>query len=490
MQKENYNNTLVNTLHATSPRYATSIFIIILLGFYCFIGQGLRGVYDRDEGRYSCVANNMVDSGDWVTPILNTETLHWTKPPMQYWTVAVSVKIFGKNEFAIRFPESLSFFLVILLIYGMSKLLLDERAWVAPLIYATFIFPFSASNVLTTDNVLTLFETAAVFAFVKAVWGNKKYSFWMLTMWFFFGLAFMTKGPVGLLPLITIVIYRYWTRSSKHRGKLLWFPGIIIFLMVVMPWFIMVTHKHPGLLTYFINDEVVGRVKGIHHRNAQWYGAFSVYIPVLLLGTLPWTYWLVRGGYHAIRNFMREKRQWLTSLNEKTKFLLLWVICPLVIFFVAKSRLPLYILPLFVPLSLMLGMQLCKNSSLWTVPRLRLLGGWMILLLLSRIITAYIPSHSDARPLANEIQRLDTKPYDEIYFYNINPRYGLGFYLNTEIEGGDAAGVIDEVNEKENILWISKTSQRDELIKVLQQHFRKQLKTVGTVGKKYTVLQE
>jgi 4-amino-4-deoxy-L-arabinose transferase-like glycosyltransferase len=60
--------------------------IVLALGFL-----GTRGIWDPDEGRYTNVALNMLDSGDWLNPRRNDEVGHWTKPPLTYWAIAASV---------------------------------------------------------------------------------------------------------------------------------------------------------------------------------------------------------------------------------------------------------------------------------------------------------------------------------------------------------------------------------------------------------------
>ena len=72
---------------------------------------GSRGIWDPDEGRYTNVALNMLDSGDWLNPRRNDEIGHWTKPPLTYWAIASSVMVFGTNTWAARLPAALSYLL-------------------------------------------------------------------------------------------------------------------------------------------------------------------------------------------------------------------------------------------------------------------------------------------------------------------------------------------------------------------------------------------
>ncbi|HET7925866.1 MAG TPA: glycosyltransferase, partial [Rhodanobacteraceae bacterium] len=60
-------------------------FIVLLVLAYAIAFQGMRGLYSPDEGRYTNVALNMLDSGDWLKPMLHPEVEHWSKPPLTYW---------------------------------------------------------------------------------------------------------------------------------------------------------------------------------------------------------------------------------------------------------------------------------------------------------------------------------------------------------------------------------------------------------------------
>ena len=198
--------------------------ILIVLGLlvYCLAFQGTRSLWEPDDGRYSAAAMEMIRHGDWLKPQLHREQPHWAKPPLTYWAIAASVSCFGRNEFAARLPSSLSYFLTIGLVYLLGRLFLNRRAWLAPLVYATFIMPSVASNIITTDGLLTLWETTAICAFAYAAWGDNRSAapLWMLVMWGAFGFAFLTKGPPGLLPLIAVFICHALNRRSYEICQL------------------------------------------------------------------------------------------------------------------------------------------------------------------------------------------------------------------------------------------------------------------------------
>ncbi len=115
---------------------------------------GLRGIWDADEGRYTNVALQMVDSGDWLSPHRSEHTGHWTKPPLTYWAIAASVEVFGRNPWAARLPGSLAYLLCAWLAFRIARRLAPGSERVAALAFATMLVPFGAAHYITTDFLL------------------------------------------------------------------------------------------------------------------------------------------------------------------------------------------------------------------------------------------------------------------------------------------------------------------------------------------------
>jgi 4-amino-4-deoxy-L-arabinose transferase len=263
--------------------------LVALLLTVAFAFQGTRGLWEPDEGRYTATALNMLDGGDYVLPTLAGGQPHLTKPPLTYWALAGSFAAFGRNEWAARLPGALAFVGTGLLLFGLGRRLCPEKPWLPPLVYSLSLAPVFGANVVSTDVLLVFFETAAMSAFVRAWHGHEALDrAWIRVMWLAWGLAFLTKGPPGLLPLLAMgLMCALHERGSLRR---LFDPlGLVAFAVVAFTWFAMLVAQDPARLQYFLGAEVYDRVfTGKHDRNAEWYGPLQVYAPMFIAGALPW----------------------------------------------------------------------------------------------------------------------------------------------------------------------------------------------------------
>lgn len=433
-------STAKNSSASGDPAVATTgrrwLWVLALL-ILAFAFQGSRGVYEPDEGRYSGAALGMLRNHDWVHPAFDHEMTNYSKPPMTYWSLALSMKLLGRNEWALRLPNALAFLLTTLCVWQLGRRLVPDRAVLAAVIYATFLMTTVAANVVTTDTLLTLWEVLAVTLFVGA-WLEERRGRsrgLMVAMWAVWGLAFLTKGPPGLLPLLVILVFLL-ARPGRRRalGRLFWLPGPLAFMAIGFSWFAVVIYQDPALLDYFLGKEVVGRlVSSEFHRNPEWYGSLKVYLPTILIGTLPWTGVLLRRIKRLPQlvrpSFWRAKRA-----EPEEMFLLIWLFLPLTIFFIVRSRLGLYVLPLFAPMALLMA----RRVRDWSWPPRRrervALALWVLCLLLIRWAGAHVHSQKDNRGWAQAIERFHPEPVNEVVWLDRSPRWGLSFYLDAEVE--------------------------------------------------------
>jgi len=409
---------------------------LLLLAAFSLAFQGSRGLWEPDEGRYTNIATEMLRSGNFLVPALNDEHPHFTKPPLTYWAIAGGLSLLGWNEWGARLPNAVAYVLTVLAVYALARRLMPERAWLAAGVYASLFLPYMAANVVTTDTLLSLWEAVAMLGF--ATWWTRRESHrgrWpRLGMWAAFGLAFFTKGPPGLLPLLAIAAFVALAGEWRRLAQVFFLPGLLVFAAVGLSWYGVVIAQRPELFEYFVRHEVVERIAtGERRRNPQWYGWLAVYLPTLLVGALPWSV-LVLG---RLRNAGRllGRRWWRERLASEPHAVLLalWLVAPLAVFCVARSRLPLYVLPLFVPLALLVSRQL---EPRWPPARrtAALAALWFAALVAGRWIGASVHSEMDARPLARAAQAAQPDGVQEVVFVDDHPFWALSLYLRAEVE--------------------------------------------------------
>ncbi|GAB1595010.1 ArnT family glycosyltransferase [Lysobacter claricitrinus] len=461
----------------TWPRIAL---VLVVLAFTCL---GSRALWDPDEGRYTNVAINMILRGDWLVPHRSLDVAHWTKPPLAYWSIAAAFVVFGVNTWAARLTPALSYLACAWLASRIARRVAPGYERAAALVFATMLLPAIASQLVTIDFLLTACETLAMYAYVELRWGDARPR-WAYLMWGAFGLAFLAKGPPGLLPLLAVVVSEFAQPAPRRAFR---WPAIALFLVVALSWFACVVMREPRLLAYFLGDEVVSRVASNEFgRHGEWYGWLVVYAPTIVLGALPWTIPALRHAARAVRRAPDWKRAAGRTADAPTILLIAWCVLPLIVFCVARSRLPLYVLPLTVPLALLAVRDYAaRGAALPSVPLLV----WIVLLVALRIGGSHIASEQDARQWADAIRARTGAPIDRVVFVDDDPRYGLRLHLGAEVEDvtlqptpapdaapvnpafdEDAATELVEENADHNAVWITRVAHWPDVRDYLHAH--------------------
>jgi 4-amino-4-deoxy-L-arabinose transferase-like glycosyltransferase len=336
----------MNEASSESKSGALTWFWTVWVVFW-FSTLGWRALIHPDEGRYAALSLGMLQSGDWVTPRLNG-ILYFEKPALQYWAGAISFLVFGVNEFAARFWPALTGILSVLAV-GMTA----HRVWGsgqrAALVMASSTWVIGNSHFLTLDMSVTFFLTLALCAFLwaqqdGATLTERRYG--MYLAWAAMAGATLSKGLIGvLIPSATLVLYSLATGQWAIWRRMQWSAGLAIYLVLAVPWFWLVSQRNPGFAHFFFIHEHFDRfLTTVHRREGHlWY-----FVPILLLGFLPWTSLLPRLFREA---WPRRHGQ----VFQAERFLLIWAVFVFSFFSKSSSKLPSYILPMFPALALLLG---------------------------------------------------------------------------------------------------------------------------------------
>ncbi len=296
----------------------------------------------------------MVASGDWITPTYNGEN-RFDKPILFYWLMAIPFKIFGVNEFSARFPSALSASLLVLSLFLFLRHLKDEkRAFCAAVSLMLSVYYFVYSHAAVTDMALTLFISLSLISFYLSVEEKRspeKVDRYRYGFYFFSALAFLTKGLIGILfPFGIAMFYLLFTEGISGIRKVLYAKGIVLFVIVSSPWYIAQTaiNGQDFIRQFFIKHHFMRYTDVISGHSGPVY----YYIPVLLIGLLPWIAFLPAG----IRSGLKER-------DKLSLFAVIWTLFVVLFFSFSTTKLPNYILPAVPALALLISSGLTAQNG-------------------------------------------------------------------------------------------------------------------------------
>ncbi len=298
---------------------------------------------DPDEGLHAAIAQEMVLRADYVTPTFLGEPF-FDKPILFFWTEALSLRLFGMNETAVRIPPLVFGLLGMLSVTWLGRRLFGETpALIAGIVYASMLLPLGVSQVAVHDIGLVPFMCVAMWCVLRAG-GSRRPWLWGLPLGICLGLSILTKGLVGV---VFVGMFSAWF-ALAHRDELTPIAtalviGGVVAAIVAAPWYAAMERAHPGYLHYyFVERHLQGYFTATqrHAGRPWWY-----YAPIVVGGTLPWT------GYFA--GAVR------TSGSPSTRRVILvlwvWLAVGLVFLSFGESKLITYVLPLFPGLAILIG---------------------------------------------------------------------------------------------------------------------------------------
>ncbi len=308
-----------------------------------------------DEGRYAEIAREMVASGDWVTPRLNG-LKYFEKPALQYWATAAAFTVFGEHEWTARLWTALTGFLGILMVFFTARRLWGgDAALLSAAVLASSLLFVAMGHMNTLDMGVSFFMAVGLCGFLLAQHDGasaREQRRWMLVAWAALGFAVLSKGLIGIvLPGAVLVLYTLIERDWALWKRLHLASGLVIFLLITVPWFVAVSRANPEFFHFFFIHEHFERfLTKAHNRYEPWWYFFGV----LALGILPWL--LVMGD--ALGKAWRGAGQ--VERFKPRRFLLIWAVFIFVFFSKSDSKLASYILPIFPALALLIGEYLTR----------------------------------------------------------------------------------------------------------------------------------
>ncbi len=360
---------------------------LLLYGLVPIFGGDQLGLVGADEPRYAQIAREMLTahsnachdvnakmvprslrvedirnsihciSAGTVTPILYGKP--WLeKPALYYWRAMSFFKEFGVSDWTARLPSSSATLALVVLIFLHMRRFRPGGHLDAALITVSCVAIVAFARGASTDMQL-----AAPFCIGMLGWyawyetGKK---FWLFDLYFFGAAATLAKGPVApFLALSIILLFAGLRREWSLLRRTIWWPGVTLYLIMVLPWYIAVQKRNPTFYRFFFLEHNLERFATNRYQHHQ---PFFYYVVVLLIGLMPWTVIAIRALVDSIEVSIAE---WKVRHNPSRylghtragdafpEFLVLWTLFPIVFFSFSGSKLPGYILPSIPPLTIL-----------------------------------------------------------------------------------------------------------------------------------------
>jgi hypothetical protein len=335
------------------------LWLLLAVAIIWFGNIEYRKLIKPDEGRYAEIPREMVVSGDWVTPRLN-DLKYFEKPPLQYWATATAYELFGEHQWTSRLWTALTGFAGILLIWITGERLFGAVAgrYAAVLLGGSLLYVLMG-HINTLDMGVTFFITLGIAGLLLGQHATSEASTrrnWMYVAWIAMALAVLSKGLMGLvLPGAALVLYTVLQRDFGVLKRMHWGMGLLLFLLVVSPWFYCVMKANPEFFQkFFIYEHYTRFTTKALGRYQPWY----YFVPVLLLGMLPWTVLM----FDTLLRCWKSSRRADPAFNPE-RFLLIWAVFIYFFFSISGSKLPSYLLPMFPALALLMGKRLAEITE-------------------------------------------------------------------------------------------------------------------------------
>ena len=369
------------------PRWATVCEAAVFLGFAVFFltygltplfgGDGL-GLVGSDEPRYAQIAHEMLSRFDsahtlkgrlsaCVTPYLYGHP--WLeKPALYYWRAMTVFQEFGVHDWSARVPSTTFAFVMVALIYLHMRRFRPGGHLDAALITVACAGIIGFARGASTD--MQMAAPLAIGLLGWYAWYETDSKFWLFDIYFFTGVATLAKGPVApFLAIVIVAAFAALRREWSILRRSLWWPGVLLYLAIVLPWFIAVQHQNPDFFRVFFLEHNLDRFSTdlYHHHEPFWY-----YLVVVVLAMMPWTVIAIRAladGIHTsvcewrLRHSSRCKPCANRPGDAFPEFLVVWALIPILFFSLSKSKLPGYILPSIPPIAILTGDYLFRRRQ-------------------------------------------------------------------------------------------------------------------------------
>src|SRR6266853_2802315 len=308
----------------TPPPTSHALFIILIalatLLHVATVGSG--DLYSQTEGQYAGAAREMVETHHWLLPT-NNGAPRLQKPPLLYWLIIISFKLFGVNAATARLPVALAVVASTALIFLIGEKLADYwRGFIAGLIYLSLCGTFLLARIVMPEPVVSAFIAGAIFCTIGGYQRRRNRRIWFAGFWICSAFACLTKGLLGIAyPVAVFVLLSIFYREARIRFRaLLRWEYVLIFLLILAPWHIWAQWHFPHYFRY-VRSEWLGHLRGLTDETHDFLGAPAYQFVILHVAWwFPWSIALLPGVIFAWRRVTRPR-----EINFGDALLLCWM---------------------------------------------------------------------------------------------------------------------------------------------------------------------
>ncbi len=328
------------------------ILVFVALAAILFVNNGRVSLWDQDEAAYAGFAKHMIETHNYVVPNFTWSFPH-RKPPLHFWLITVSYKIFGVNEFAVRFFVALSLLGVYLMIYFFGKRFIGEKAaFYSAIVLGTSFFAPLLGKIAVTDGLLLFFHTLAGFSLLYVLEERR----WIYVFWFYVAVAagLLVKGPPILIFTGLYVVLLFALHPKRKNLIILhpWFFGWFA-LLPLLWWGYKAWQQNPDFIRWMINWYIIRRTHGAVFGQT---GPVGYYLVTIIIFFSSYFVFFPAAFKNAIKAlWQKPKNSW---------FLVgAWMVSGWLIYEFIKSKLPAYVIAAYPAVAMAIGQQIVSSSK-------------------------------------------------------------------------------------------------------------------------------
>ena len=319
--------------------------IIVISAIFFFIPfLGSVHLFDWDEINFAESAREMIVTGNFSRVQIDFHPF-WEKPPLFFWMQVLSMKLFGINEFAARFPNAIIGIFTLIALYFVGKRLFDEKfGFIWAMAYLGSFLPHLYFKSGIIDPFFNFFIFISVIFLAKSVRenGEREGLKYALYAGISIGLATLTKGPVGLLiEGISVLIYWATVKFKKITNR----KNILVFsvscLVITSLWFL------PEIINngfWFIREFLKYQAELFLKPGAGHSGPIYYHFLIVFLGCFPLSILAIPVLFRKYAGSIDKGKYFLRWM-----LILFWVV--MILFSIVKTKIVHYSSLAYFPLS-------------------------------------------------------------------------------------------------------------------------------------------